>query len=176
MISIKRQTLPFKAMSVGQLRALLPRVRNLILHHIRDYTRTRVRTLGLGAGRSALKGYSEQPLVVDYPGNPKAITRPTGGTKTHGGMFFPGGYKEYREKAGLAADRFILDNRGDLWNDWRVLLYGDISHIGFSNADNAMAAVAATENDRPLLFSIDNVELSMVNAQVIGIINKAFVS
>lgn len=165
----------FRSPNPDNLRRLLDRVRDIILHYIRDYVRMRVRDYSMGEGHSSLKGYSENPVTIDYPGV-KRKKKPVGGTPVYGGMFFYGGYKQYRKRAGLIADRFQFFNTGDAWRDWKVLRYGSAatpSEIGWSDDNNGMAAAAA-EEERPLLFTINATELATVDSEVMTNINNAF--
>lgn len=152
-------------------------VRDAILHHLRDYTRERVRDRSQGAGGSSLLGYSTNPLFISYPSLRKRITKPRGVKKVRGGYFFQGGYKEYKEKAGLVHERFNFFNTGDAWRDWKILRYGTAttaSHIGFTKPENAIAANAAISK-RPLLFRVDKSELSVIDAKVLGLINDLII-
>lgn len=166
----------FPTVSLGELQRLRTTLQKEVLNWIHDYVRRRIDDLSLGEGRSPLEGYSTNPLKVPYKGIPKRRVRPTGGTKIRGGQFFMGGYREYKDKAGLVSDRFNFRNTGDAWRDWKVLLYGDLSspgEIGFSNVDNAVAANMSQEK-RPLLFSLDITELSVLDTEVITMINDKF--
>lgn len=175
-IVAERDKTKFQTLSSGTLQRLRRRVQKDLVEWIRDYVRRRIEDFSLGAGGTPLEGYSTSPLRVPYVGVPKRHKRPVGGVKTRGGMFFKGGYKEYKEKAGLVSNRFDFKNTRDAWRDWRVLVYGDLagtSEIGFSDVNNAIAANAA-QDKRPLLFSLDASELSVINAEVITMINERF--
>lgn len=167
----------FKSPHAGALPVLMKQIAKYISEYIRDYVRTRVVVASEGEGGSSLVGYSTNPVTIDYPGAPKRKKKPVGGTHTHDGMFFYGGYEQYREKAGLVSNRFVFFNTGDAWRDWKVVLYGSgprsVSQIGFSNDANAMAASAA-QVKRPNLFSIDGGELSVVDDYVLAQVNKTF--
>lgn len=163
--------------SISKIQRLMVRVRDEVVHFLRDYTRERVRDRSLGAGNTGLEGYSDNPVTIDYPGPLKRKRKPVGGAPTADGMYFQGGYKQYRRKAGLNAERFQFFNTGDAWRDWKILRYGSgarsESQIGFSDNANAIAAAEA-EIKRPLLFSVDMSEASMVNEQIVDLINSTF--
>lgn len=186
MITYKRDGIMFKNPEVSGIRKLLFDIRNAVVTHIRDYTRDRILQRSQGAGGTPLEGYSQNPLIVDYPGELKPKRKPVGGMPIYGeagqdGMYFHGGYEEYREKAGLTANRFIFFNLGNAWRDWQVLQYGDINQyggsstntIGFGDASNAIAATAA-EKKRPLMFKMTNGEVGLVNNKVVDMINRLF--
>ena len=158
------------------LRTLKVNIRRSMMDWITEYVRHRVRDQGLQKGRVPIMGYSTNPLVIPWKGTLKPIRRPRGG-KNLGtrGMFFQGGYAEYRSKAGLGA-AFSFYNTGDAWRDWKTLVYGSegsAGEIGWSKSENAIAA-AASEKDRPDLFFVDEHELSMVHTKVIEQINTTF--
>mgnify|MGYP006921285448 CR=1 FL=1 len=160
----------------AQLRSLKSRIRKSMMDWIVEYVRHRVRDQGLQKGRVPIMGYSTNPLVIPWKGTLKPIKRPRGG-KNLGtrGMFFQGGYAEYRSKVGLS-DAFTFYNTGDAWRDWQVLVYGDegkAGEIGWSKPANAIAA-SASEEKRPDLFFVDEHELSMVHTKVIEQINTTF--
>lgn len=165
----------FRTPNPDNLRRLMDGVRDRVVHFIRDYIRVRVRDMSQGEGHSSLQGYSENPVTIDYPGV-KRKRKPVGGTPVYQGMFFYGGYKQYRKKAGLEAERFQFMNTGDAWKDWKVLRYGSnstASEIGWSDQNNAMAA-EESEKNRPLLFTMNEAELAAVNADVISAIDRVF--
>lgn len=186
MISYKKDGQLFKNPEISGIRKLLFDIRNAVVTHVRDYTRDRIMQRSQGAGGTPLEGYSENPLIVDYPGALKPKKKPVNGMPITGadgedGMFFHGGYKEYREKAGLTSNRFVFFNLGNAWQDWQVLQYGEVNQyggvstntVGFSNAANAIAATAA-EVKRPLMFKMTDGEVGLVNNKVVGMINKLF--
>lgn len=180
MITFKKEGQLFRDPGDFKLRAMTKRIRDEVVHHIRDYTRDRIRYRGQGAGGSALKGYSTNPLVVDHPGTLKPKRKPVGGMPIHGkdgvdGMYFHGGYKEYRDKAGLPSERFMFFNLGNAWRDWQVLVYGEtVSQVGFGDGANAIAANAAEENGRELMFKMANDELALVNHKVMDVVERLF--
>lgn len=161
----------------ARVRRLQDAIRRIVIEHIKNHTRDRIRNQSAGAGGTPLQGYSVRPLFIRWPRKGmKAITKPVGGLKTRRGYFFQGGYKDYREKAGLIHNRFVFENTGDAWKDWKILSTGSgttPATIGFSKPANAVAANAAIER-RPLLFRIDKNELSMVDADVTSLINDLF--
>lgn len=155
---------------------LEPFVRRTLGEGIRKHVRDRISVHGKGAGGIAVKGYSRRPVAIraDGRGGMKRMVPPVGGVAKGDRMFFRGGYRDYRSKAGLVADRFVLNNRGDLWRDWRVLQLGSRSTpmtIGFARTVNAIAANSAVENERPLLFHIDKSELNVISRDVLKVIN-----
>jgi len=173
-IQITRTGAISKVPTHSEYKNLVKSIREGVVKFIHEWTRTRVLNLSEGAGGSPLPGYSTNPLTVDYPNKlPKRKTKPVGGTKTHGGMHFQGGYREYREKAGLVFNRFVFFNTGDAWRDWKVLTWGEVSEIGFDDPINAHVAALAEEN-RPLLFKIAASELESVDIMVIERINSTF--
>lgn len=175
MITVKRDGGLWVPSAYQVQKAIKDIIRGLA-NHLRDWTRERIRDRGEGAGGTALEGYSTNPLVVRFPGRPKARRKPRGGIKTKRGMFFPGGYAEYRQKAGLTVERFQMFNLGNLWRDWQVLVYGTNStpsRVGFTDDNNAMAADQASIK-RPLLFKVTPQEVGMVNDDVIAIIADLF--
>lgn len=174
-VSITGRT-QFTSVSLGELQRLRSTLQREILNWIHDYVRRRIEDLSLGAGRTPLEGYSTNPVKIPYKGIPKRHVKPVGGIKVPGGQVFLGGYREYKAKAGLVSERFNFKNTRDAWRDWKVLVYGDLSspgQIGFSDPDNAMAANVAHER-RPLLFSLDVTELSVLDTEVITMINDKF--
>lgn len=165
-----------KAPSHGAVQSTKTAARAAIMNYIRDLNRMRVMLGSAGAGGTPLEGYSTNPLWVGYTRG-KKIVKPVGGIAVRGGMFFPGGYRQYKELSGQVADRFTFFNTGDAWKDWKVLTYGSNGspgQIGFTRAENAIAANAAILR-RPLLFQLDNEELSMVNDRVLSLVNKLFI-
>lgn len=145
---------------------------------IRDYIRRRVGERGQGMGGTVMRGYSTRPLSLDRRGRgtSKRFVPPVGGIPRGSRMFFEGGYRQYREKAGLVSDRFVLDNKGNAWRDFRVISLGSRGGapltIGVTRNENAVAFNAAQENGRPTLFLLDNNELSVISEGLIEEINK----
>lgn len=166
----------FTIVTDAQVQALKARIRKTIMDGVTIYVRHRVRDQNLQRGRTSILGYSEQPITIAWKGDLKPYRRPRGGySMGKNGMFFPGGYLEYRQKAGLGS-AFSFYNTGDAWRDWKVLAYGSEGtdgQIGFTKTENAIAAGKA-EATRPDLFSIDEHELDVVNARVIEQINATF--
>lgn len=172
MITIKREG-SFASPTHARVAKVKKSIRKAILDYLRDHTRERVRDRSEGAGGASLEGYSTRPLFIRYPAKMKRITKPQGGRRVRGGSFFTGGYREYKEKAGLVYTRFNFLNTGDAWRDWGILTYGSDStpgQIGFKKPENAIAANAAISK-RPLLFRVDKQELSVIDANVLGLIN-----
>lgn len=166
-----------RAPAPGKVKHLRATVRKAIMEYIRDLNYRRVLMTSTGAGGTSLEGYSTNPIRIDYPGRLKRILRPKGGVRVKGGMYFPGGYRQYKQATGQISERFTFFNTGDAWRDWRVLTYGSDStpgKIGFLKPENAIAANAAISK-RPLLFRLDNDELSMVNDRVLSVLNKLFI-
>lgn len=160
----------------AQIRTLKTKLRKSMMDWIVEYVRHRVRDQGLQRGRVPILGYSTNPLVIPWKGTLKPIRAPRGG-KPLGkrGMFFQGGYAEYRQKLGLS-QAFSFYNTGDAWRDWKVLVYGGegtAGEIGWTKPQNAIAA-SASEEERPDLFFVDEHELSMVHTKVIEQINATF--
>ena len=145
---------------------------------IRDYIFIRVGAHGKGAGGVVVRGYSTRPLNLpsDGQGGMKPMKPPTGGQPRGGRMFFKGGYREYREKAGLVSSRFVLTNLGDLWRDFKILRLGSGTTpmtIGFGKTVNAIAANKAQDNGREELFLLDSKEVRVIGESIIPEINKA---
>lgn len=167
-----------RAPSHGAVQSTKTAVRAAIMNYIRDLNRMRVMLGSAGAGGTSLEGYSTRPLRISYPSKRKRIIKPVGGIVVRGGMFFPGGYKQYKEATGQVSDRFTFFNTGDAWKDWKVLTYGSNAgspgKIGFTRVENAIAANSAILR-RPLLFQLDKDELSMVNDRVLSLVNKLFI-
>lgn len=166
-----------RAPAPGKIKHLKATVRKALLEYIRDLNRERVLKTSTGAGGTSLQGYSTRPIRIGYPARGKRILRPKGGIRVKGGMYFPGGYRQYKQATGQVSERFTFFNTGDAWRDWRVLTYGSDStsgKIGFSKPENAIAANAAISK-RPLLFRLDKEELSMVNDRVLGVLNTLFI-
>ena len=64
---------------------------------------------GLDAHNMPFKGYSEKPIFVAYKG---ARLKPKGGRKTKKGVFYKGGYKQYKHesrKRGSSSDSAEVD-------------------------------------------------------------------
>lgn len=166
----------FATPNAVQVNSLKDRLRRTVIDWLVLYVRHRVRDENLQKGRAPILGYSTNPIVIPYVGNPKAHRRPRGGVAMgKRGQFFEGGYAEYREKVGLGS-AFQFYNTGDAWRDWKALSYGSNStpgEIGFTKQVNAMAASAAEEK-RPELFFVDERELSMVHLKVVEQINATF--
>lgn len=166
----------FKSPTDAALNRLKAGIRRGILNWITDYVRHRVRDEHLQKGRTPIEGYSTNPLVIPWKGTLKPHRRPKGGQPLGTrGMYFPGGYLEYRTKLGLSTE-FSFYNTGDAWRDWKVLLYGDEStpgQIGWTKPENAIAA-SASEEKRPDLFFVDENELSVLHIKVVDQINQTF--
>ena len=153
-------------------------VRKNIGTAIRNYIFLRIGAHGKGEGGRPVRGYSTRPvnIPIDGQGGMKPMKPPTGGQPRGGRMFFKGGYKAYREKAGLEANRFVLTNTGDLWRDFRILRLGSGStpmHIGFGKTVNAIAANTAQDDGRHELFLLDTNEVRVIGESIITEINKA---
>ena len=166
----------FRVPTSAKMNTLKERLRRVVIDWIVQYVRHRVKDESLQMGRAPIKGYSTNPLTIPYVSKFKPYRRPKGG-KPMGveGQFFQGGYAEYRHQLGLSS-AFTFYNKGDAWRDWKALSYGGDStpgEIGFTKETNAFAASRA-EEDRPLLFSIDEHELDMVNIKVIEQIDRDF--
>lgn len=145
---------------------------------IRDYIKLRIGTYGRGQGNRKARGYSTRPLSIrsDGKGGMKPIKPPTGGAPRGNRMFFEGGYREYREKAGLESNNFVLSNLGDLWRDFKLLRLGSGAtpmQIGFGKTVNAIAANKAQDDNRHDLFLLDTLEVRMIGESIITEINKA---
>lgn len=85
------------------------------------------------------------------------------------GVFFLGGYKEYKRRTGQVHDRFTLTNRGHFWRDWKVLnaktAHDDgVVEIGWSRAENVQVANEAIEREpsRDHAFHISRKEMGML--------------
>lgn len=166
----------FHSPTEHELNALKVRMRKSIMDWITTYIRTRVKDNHLQESRMPIAGYSTNPVLIPWKGTLKPHRRPKGGQVRRGvGMFFPGGYLQYRQNLGLS-EAFSWYNTGDGWRDWKTLLYGDEStpgQIGFSKEENGIASTEA-QKLRPQLFSIDANELSVVHTKVIEQINSTF--
>lgn len=145
---------------------------------IRDYIALRVGTYGRGQGNRVARGYSTRPISMraDGKGGMKPYKPAVGGQPRGNRMFFEGGYKEYREKAGLESNRFVLTNLGNLWRDFKIIRLGSGGspmQIGFGQTVNAIAANKAQDNNRHDLFLLDTIEVRMIGESIITEINKA---
>lgn len=162
----------------GPISALYRAISAAAGDRIVNYIRDRIRLKGQGQGGAGVKGYSTKPLSMRQDGRSslgKASIPPQGGIPRGKQMFFPGGYKEYREKAGLQTAHIDLSNMGNLWLGWGILRHarpGNPMAIGFRRKVDAIAANSAQENGRPTLFLLDSQELYMLSAGVEALITK----
>ena len=118
-----------------------------------------------------LAGYHEGPLVVDE--NRKKKKTPSGGLP----KFYKGGYKAYRKDVGLEADKFVLENTGALWRDWRhfpITATTEPLLFGFGAAINdevAQAAMKGSEKGpRDDMFDLNQAELDAMGAEALEVV------
>lgn len=145
---------------VDRVRNVRLRLRRAIGKWLEHYIRDRVQNKGMGA-HGALRGYSDNPVLIadPRPKGLKPIITPVGGVKTKKGMFFTGGYIEYKQLSGQVWDIFTLTNRGDLWRDWKYFESNSLTkpiELGFSDDKNTMVAeIERNEHGRAGIFGLD---------------------
>jgi len=134
-------------------------------------TRDRVRQEGTGPDGMPIAGYSTRPTWVSQFSGLKPKRRPRHGRVTQKlnnrnnwvGLY-DGGYREYRQKAGMRVTGFHFENFGTAWRYWgkigprnfkRLPNGGFIWRldVGFRRMEDAIAAGEA-EKKRPRMFQI----------------------
>jgi len=158
---------------LGDVFKLRGTIRKVVAATLANTIRFRVGTQGRGPN-GVLKGYSTNPLLMaDGPG--AARTKPIIPTKGKLGRgmsvrfaYYVGGYRQYRQQAGLSHHRFILSNRGELWRDWKGGCNSNTGPvlIGFTRAVNSEAADKAADDGREDMFDISVGELEEVADEI----------
>jgi len=159
--------LDWRASTTSDLRRA---IRTKLAPMIRDLIRNRVRLQGMGAD-AKLAGYHEGPLVVDE--NRKKKKSPSGGLP----KFYKGGYKQYRKDVGLEEDKFVLENTGALWRDWRhfpIAASTEPLLFGFGAAINDEVAEAAMKGSekgpRDDMFDLNQAELDSLGGEALELV------
>lgn len=132
------------------------KIRKEVADQIKRHIMERVSQRGMGAD-GPLNPYSEQGLVILKPsGGAKPKVKPARGW----GKYHEGGYRQYREEAGLETDKFVFSNKGAAWRDW---MQGQVEEsgpmdFGFGDERNTMAADEATKRKREDMFDLNEAE------------------
>lgn len=134
------------------------KIRKEVAHRIKEYIMERVSIRGQGAN-GKLKGYSTNALPIFKPGaGQKPMQKPSRGW----GAFYQGGYKQYRDEAGLISNKFVFSNKGAAWRDWMKATQEPDGPLrfGFSDSLNVEAADKAIENGREDMLDLNSIELN----------------
>lgn len=133
------------------------KIRKEVAQRIKEYIMERVSIRGQGAN-GKLKGYSTNALPIFKPGaGQKPMQKPSRGW----GAFYQGGYKQYRDEAGLISNKFVFSNKGAAWRDWMKATQEPDGPLrfGFSDSLNVEAADKAIENGREDMLDLNANEL-----------------
>lgn len=134
------------------------KIRKEVAQRIKEYIMERVSVRGQGAN-GKLKGYSTNALPIFKPGaGQKPMQKPSRGW----GAFYQGGYKQYRDEAGLISNKFVFSNKGAAWRDWMKATQEPDGPLrfGFSDSLNVEAADKAIENGREDMLDLNAIELN----------------
>lgn len=134
------------------------KIRKEVAELIKQHIMSRVNTEGRGAN-GKLKGYSTNALPIFKPGaGQKPMQKPSRGW----GAFYQGGYKQYRDEAGLISNKFVFSNKGAAWRDWMKATQEPDGPLrfGFSDSLNVEAADKAIENGREDMLDLNSIELN----------------
>lgn len=141
----------------GRKRLDRMKIRKQVAELIKQHIMERVNNRGQGAN-GKLKGYSTNPLPIFKPGaGQKPMQKPSRGW----GAFYKGGYKQYRDEAGLVSSKFVFSNKGAAWRDWMKATQEPEGPLrfGFSDSLNVAAADEAIENGREDMLDLNSNEL-----------------
>jgi hypothetical protein len=141
------------------------KIRKEIAQQIKEYIMERVNVRGQGAN-GKLKGYSTKPLRIHKPdAGQKPMQKPARGWAS----FHKGGYKQYRDEAGLISNKFVFSNKGAAWRDWMKATQEPDGPLrfGFSDSLNVMAADEAIENGREDMLDLNSIELNRFGQEYI---------
>jgi hypothetical protein len=147
----------------GRRRLDRMKIRKEIAQRIKQHIMDRVSLKGQGAD-GKLKGYSTNSIPIFKPGaGQKPMQKPPRGW----GAFYEGGYKEYRDDAGLVSNKFVFSNKGAAWRDWMKATQEPEGPLrfGFSDSLNVEAADAAIENGREDMLDLNAGELDDFGTQ-----------
>jgi hypothetical protein len=130
-----------------------------VAENLKDFIRERVQVRGLGAGESAVDGYSIKPInITGYNDLQKGMVGTPG--------FYAGGYRSYRQQNGLSS-HFSFTNTGEAWKFWGYTLSNrnSVAKLGWGTPKDRIAAQRASEL-RPDLFLIDQSDLVTITNKI----------